>query len=508
MTTLNTENLNRTVFISNNLPFLRSLDNESVDLVVIDPPFGKQQTFTGNLKPPLEDKELENEYNLLTSWGVQNEDDAYEIGLEFPDQTGTTANFNEIWDFRYQATEADWNRVNQYCPAAKHLIEATRYTHSDHIAGYITFMTLRMIEIRRVLKDTGSVYIHCDHTANAYLRQMMDAIFGKDNFRNEIVWAYSGGGVPKKDYPRKHDVILRYTKTSEYIFNKEYRPYGKHNTTGMRATTLGGTRKAEYRKEGTPVTDWWIDIKPVINWSKERSGYPTQKPQALARRIIKASCNPGDIVLDCFAGCAYVPVAAEQTGRRWIACDMSPRAWTVVRRQFEKQPDLIIATEGERIDHMAVQLEDADKIIRVRGPHELPMRTTVDDAPKKTDAMPPIEFKQTAIEDGDTIWAAFVEAWGTGCWYCGTDKPANRRELQLDHIEPNTKDGRNDDRWNRALACAPCNGDKRNKLTVEETMDKALEAGRIATQALRDEQIGRFEERHDWAKQTWNDIKP
>lgn len=139
------------------------------------------------MKPPLTDAELEHEYDLLESWGVQNEQDAYEKGLEFPDQAGTTAVFKDVWDFRYQITHDDWDTLRETVPAAYHLIEATRYTHSDNIAAYIAFMTLRTVEVRRVLKPTGSVYLHCDHEANAYLRQMMDAVFGHANFKNEIV---------------------------------------------------------------------------------------------------------------------------------------------------------------------------------------------------------------------------------------------------------------------------------------------------------------------------------
>lgn len=149
---VNTADLNRTVFVSDNLPFLKSLDDESVDLVVIDPPFGKKQTFTGSLKPPLTEAELEQEYDLLVAWSVQSEDDAYDLGLEFPDQPGTTASFSDIWDFRYQVTKDDWDLLGEICRPARLLIESTRYTHSDSTAGYIAFMTLRMLEIRRVLR--------------------------------------------------------------------------------------------------------------------------------------------------------------------------------------------------------------------------------------------------------------------------------------------------------------------------------------------------------------------
>ena len=118
----NTDSLDRTLFISDNLPFLRSLDTESVDLVVIDPPFGKNQTFTGKLNPPLTDNELEHEYGLLSEWGIQNENDAYEVGVEFPDQSGTSAKFRDIWDFKYQVTEAEWQMIDAVCRPARWLM--------------------------------------------------------------------------------------------------------------------------------------------------------------------------------------------------------------------------------------------------------------------------------------------------------------------------------------------------------------------------------------------------
>ncbi len=122
--------------------------------------------------------------------------------------------------------------------------------------------------------------------------------------------------------------------------------------------------------------------------------------------------------------------------------------------------------------------------------------------------LPEPHFRQRPRETGDEIWQAFVDEWGTKCWYCGADKPGNRRELQLDHIESNKRDGTNDDCFNRALACAPCNGDKSDRLSVEETIDLALQDGRIATPALRDEIMEGFERRHRWAMDRWERINP
>ena len=575
---LNTEDLNRTVFISDNLSFLQRLDNESVDLVVIDPPFGKTQTFVGKLRPPLTDREFRIEREMMDSWSVYDVASAYEIGIEYPDQTGTTAKFEDIWNFRRLVFQDDLERLKQTHPAAWWLIHSTRYTHSDGTAAYIYFMVQRMVEIKRVLKLTGSVYLHCDHDANAYLRQMMDAVFGEERFLNAITWERTRGRSDGKHWGNVTDTILCYSKTENYVWHNTYLPsessekethgdltaaevrngisgqpwrnfnptaVGRHwavpkssalaewidanripgymnmadprdrlealDKAGMLTWSDNGrpsiVRPAE-SKLGAKLNNLWTDITRVSG--QERTGYPTQKPQALAERIIKASSNPGDIVLDCFAGCAYVPVAAENARRRWIACDMSPRAWTIVRRQFHKHPDLGILTEGELDDDgVKVKFDNRDKVIRVRGPRELPQRTTLDSPIRiQITTLPEPEFRRKAFETYDAIWQAFVDEWGTRCWYCDTEKSADKRELQLDHIEPNTRDGRNDDCWNRALACAPCNSDKGNTLTVEETIDKALESGRIATSALRDEVLAGFNTRHNWAKERWEEIKP
>ena len=348
------EDLNGTVFVCDNLPFLRALNTESVDLVVMDPPFGKQQTFTGKLDPPLTDAELEQEYNLLDSWGIQNEDDAYEAGIEFPDQYGTTASFRDIWDFRYQVTRQEWDALDEVCRPARFLIEAARYTHSDSIAGYIAFMAVRMVEIRRVLKNNGSVYLHCDHEANAYLRQMMDAVFGtgedgKPGFRNEIIWRSTSAHSDGRRYGANTETILFYTKGRKWTWNQPYQSYDEEYTARFRRhgpdgrlwsdydltakglsgggytyeykgktelwrvpretmerldaenrlhfTNRGGIRLKRYLDDmpGQPVQQLWADISPLNSQAKERTGYPTQKPQALARRIIEASSDPNDL---------------------------------------------------------------------------------------------------------------------------------------------------------------------------------------------------------------------
>ena len=564
----NTDDLNRTVFISDNLPFLRSLDSESVDLVVIDPPFGKnkKQGFEGRLQPPLNKEERETEREMMEAWEVMDVDSAHELGLEYPDADGKIAWFKEIWRFARVMGEEWWRDIEG--TPIWWLIEATRRTHSESTAAYIAFMAQRAVELRRILKPAGSVYLHCDHEANAYLRQMMDAVFGKNNFRNEITWVrhtsqQRGSQHLPKRYSHTTDTILFYAKSREAALSafmpltqaerdekfpladengERYYDDSSHiwSTPNMGArpnlcyTWRGFTNpypsgwrlseetlEEEYQKgnivilktnkdkpgEGRKLQrrkyerDWrgatrpnlWDDILPAQG--RERTGYPTQKPQELARRMIEASSNPGDIVLDCFAGCAYVPVAAEQTGRRWIACDNSPRAWTIIHRQFAKQPELGMTDEDS---------------FRFHGPHNLPKRTDGGAVAKPLRPRSSIgeitRFRQKPLETDAAIWRAFVDEWGTDCWYCGVQQPEDRRFLQLDHVEPNKYDGTNDDCWNRALACVACNSDKGDDPSVGKAMDKALAAGRIQTQARRNEIGATFATRREWARKRYESL--
>lgn len=523
---LNADNLNRTVFISDNLPFLMALDTESIDLVVIDPPFGKKQTFTGNLKPPLSALERKLERELMDEWRMYDAASAYELGVEFPDQTGQTALFREMWRFE-RVLQADWwEQIND--TPVWWLIESTRRTHGEDTAAYIAFMAQRIIEIRRILKSTGSVYLHCDHDANAYLRQLMDAVFGPGNFRNEIAWAYTGPSNTRRWFPRKHDTILFYAKSNKAVFNRDAvrvpynqetlarrgRVEGARSFISPSVETDGRRSEKQVRSlfgQGKVPESWWDDI-PALTNQRESTGYPTQKPQALARRIIEVSSNPGDIVMDCFAGCAYVPVAAEESGRRWVACDMSPRAWTVVRRQFAKKPELGMTVEGDDAEYEEASPRFEGKgVLSVRGPNQLPVRTDgaagVEHLPPRRHPIPEIRFRQKPLETGEAIWRAFVEQWGTDCWYCGRRQDADRRVLQLDHVAPNKGDGTNDDCWNRALACVSCNSDKGDRLNATQAIDKALAEGRIQTQAQRDAVVAAFSVRRQWARNRYEEIR-
>ncbi len=206
------------------------------------------------------------------------------------------------------------------------------------IENYIAWMEPVIREGHRVLKDTGSMYLHCDWHANAHLRILMDKIFGSKNFRNEIIWAYSTSGRPKDRFPQKHDTIFCYGKTEKTFFNlkevkepyseeyiKTHFPYKDKNGRLYRKRYDAGKWRIYYADEGMIPNDVW-DIPYVNSMSPERLGYPTQKPEDLLKRIINASSNITDIVLDPMCGCGTAIAVAHKLARRWIGIDISPTA--------------------------------------------------------------------------------------------------------------------------------------------------------------------------------------
>ena len=458
--------LNRHLFVVDNLKLLRSLDTDSVDLVVTDPPFAKNDTFTSDgLKPALTPEELDAERDLLASWGIFDRMEADRAGVEWAEDDRKGASYSDTWTWR--DVHVAWGAAigNDY-PKIKAVVNAAEITHSEGHAAYLSYMAVRLLEVKRVLKPTGSIYFHCDHTAGHYIKLLMDAIFGKENFLNEIVWWYYNVAVTsKKHFGRKHDVVFAYSNGGEWTFNAdEVRvPYAENSNWVKNAESY----KDKYRPNdaGKLATD--VFRMPTLNnMAKERTGYPTQKPVALAERIIRASSNPGDVVLDPFAGCAYVPVAAEGLGRQWIACDISIRALTVVKRQFAKfgysADGAVVPKAG---DDQLVMLATCD--VKVRGPNDLPER-----APEPEDAPPPeeiadLEFGERdyfgKLIDDEDLKPLLLEHSDYRCWCCGF---ANRYEdgetirktgnFHLDHVDPSSAGGM-DFAYNRAPLCADCN---------------------------------------------------
>ena len=206
--------------------------------------------------------------------------------------------------------------------------------------AYIRYMRPRVLELYRVLKKNGSFYYHCDWHASHYVKLMLDQIFDFNNFQNEIIWWYRGGGVSKKRFGRRHDSIFFYTRGKGWIFNvDEVRtPYSKESLERLKykARAFRGDKvydKYEANPLGKHPDDVW-DIQPLMPSEKERLGYPTQKPVRLLERIVKVSSKEGDVVLDAFCGCGTTLVAAQKLGRKWIGIDISPTACRVMAQRL------------------------------------------------------------------------------------------------------------------------------------------------------------------------------
>lgn len=203
--------------------------------------------------------------------------------------------------------------------------------------NYLAFMRTRIAACHRVLKPTGTMFLHCNHAANHHLRLLMDEIFGAKNFRNEIIWHYFMGGKAKTQFARKHDTIFLYTKSNSWTFNSM-----RHKRRlDFKPSLVDDSKNAESGRDEfgyysvVTMDDVW-DMKGVFNMSKEYLGYPTQKPEILLERIIKASSNEGDIILDAFLGGGPAIVVAERLKRRWIGIDISKRAGLMTIRNLDR----------------------------------------------------------------------------------------------------------------------------------------------------------------------------
>ena len=486
--------LNRTLFIADNLHLMRRMDNETVDLICTDPPFAKNQTFKSKneLKPKLEDHEEDGEKKLLEEWGVTSEMEADEIGVEWPDRMGKGAAFKDIWDWEKDIHEEWMLEIQSDFAAVAEVIEAARAAHSEERAAYCAYMAIRLIEMHRILKPTGSIFLHCDWEANSYLRLLIDAIFGADMYINEIAWCYPPGGQPPKNgFPKKHDTILFYAKNAEINkFIQEYTPLEERQIKKFTKTDENERRFKEYKKEkkvyrtfldehkGNPVSSWWTDIHSLGQAiGGENSGYPTQKPVALAERIIKASTDKGNVVFDPFAGCAYTLVAAERNQRQWLGCDFSVRALTVLKRQFAK---FGYSPNGEMLDDPKTgatpMLSEVE--IDIKGPTDKDLPVRSDQDPVAVAVMKPRERKykaQAAIHDREEMLNFLLGLSGWRAWCCGWYNPGldgnPRKEthnFELDHIAPKSKEGYNHQIPYRAPLCP-----RHNKLKRDRKIDLA-----------------------------------
>ena len=298
----------RTLFHGDNLPFLRGMNSGTVNLIATDPPFKKGKDFHAT-----------------------------------PDSLAAGAKFQDRWSWANDVEQAWVDQIADDWPAVHAVIEAAKISYGQDMAAFLCFMGVRLLEMRRVLREDGSIYLHIDHTAHAYVKALMDGIFGLDQFRNEIVWHYTGGGRSKSYFSRKHDTLLYYVKTPEAPFFVDAIRVPYKETSGYAKGGIVSKAGKRYmpHPDGTPVDDVW-DI-PIINpLAAERTGFPTQKPLALYERIILASSNEGDLVLDPFCGCATTPIAAERLGRQWVGMDIWDGALGVVKQRMEDNRQLLM----------------------------------------------------------------------------------------------------------------------------------------------------------------------
>jgi len=287
-----------------NLTFMQDMADESVDLIYLDPPFNSKKV-----------------YNVIVA-------------------NGQAKAFDDTWswdssDMRlYERLVKRGNSISKWTEGMLKIIG------SCGMLSYLYFMAERLIECRRLLKETGSIYLHCDKFAVHHLRSLMDAIFGADNFRNEVIWAYTGPGSPgMRQFNRKHDNILWYSIGKAWTFNKDEVRI-PHADGGPHAGGFKGGKSniddPKYIVKGKIPEDWWTGIGIAPRSSIEYTGYQTQKPQRLLERIIKASSNPGDVVFDPFCGSGTTVVVAAKLGRVGIGCDLTFMAIDIAERRLQE----------------------------------------------------------------------------------------------------------------------------------------------------------------------------
>ena len=398
---------NRTLFHGDNLPVLRGMNSGSVHLIATDPPFNKGKDFHAT-----------------------------------PDSLAKGAKFQDRWSWA-DDVEGEWvDQITDDWPHVMNVINGSKQSYGEDMGAFLCFMGVRLLEMRRVLRDDGSIYLHCDPTASHYLKELMDAIFGRRQFQNEFIWYYSGGGASKRRWARKHDVLLFYAKGKQWTFNADAVRVPYKWTAGQRRAD-GSAR--DYSRGKLP--DDVLQHHALMPWSREHSGFPTQKPLALYERIIAASSNPGDFVLDPFAGCATTLVAAERLGREWAGIDLWDGAAAIVRQRMEDNRQLLT-------DIPTIHYETAP--------------------PERTDgggeAAPFIQVTERYAEppgprmSRQEMYEHLLAQHGQRCQGCDRtfDDP---RYLELDHNTP-----RSDGGWNhitnRVLLCGPCNRAKSNTYTL------------------------------------------
>ena len=434
---------NQTLWTGDNLDIMRGMNSDCVDLIYLDPPFNS------------------------------NRDYAAPIG-----SAAAGAAFKDTWTLN--DVDLAWHgEIAESEPALYAIIDAAGLAHGKGMKSYLIMMAVRLLEIRRILKDTGSLYLHCDPTAGHYLKMLLDSLLGAGGFRAQVTWRRTNAkGLAFKGYPNNADILLYYAKSDSFVWNRPFQPHDEDYVkrfyrhvepeTGRRyrisdltnpnkdrpnltyewnghtrvwrwtkermqkahdeglvhysSTGLASQKRYLDEMQGNPVDTIWEDVKPVQAQSAERTGYPTQKPLALLERIIQASSNEGDVVLDPFCGCATACVAAEKLGRRWAGIDISPNALVQVNNRLRNELGLFSLNVSHRTD-----------------------------IPRRTD-LGPIPHYRTQKH---TLFGKFEGI----CQGCLISFPF--RNLTIDHVIPSSRGG-TDHIDNLQLLCGACNSVKGN----------------------------------------------
>lgn len=394
--------LNRTLWAGiDNLPVLRGINSATVDLIYLDPPFNSRRPYNAPLG-----------------------------------SAAAGAKFDDTW--RLDEVKAEWAELQEAAdPAMHHTVVGAGLTAGESMQAYLSFMALRLIEMHRILKPTGSLYLHCDPTASHYLKQLLDCIFGRNRFRNEIVWCYSTGGASRKRFAAKHDTIFCYARGGGTVFNTPRQPYTS-------AMSKDPKHRHKFDPKGKIMLDWWMDVAPLNPQAKERTGWPTQKPLALLERIISASSNPGDMVLDPFCGCATTMVAAERLERHWAGIDIDEVAVGITQKRLQDESDAAV--------------HDVD----LSGLREgLPTLHLPPGPPIRTDPNMPTRSPRIRL----IRWNELGEGDRRPCPGC--DRRKYLDDFDLDHIVSRSRGGLDADE-NLQLLCSSCNRIKGGRLTMAE----------------------------------------